>query len=769
MKILIISLALFLTKIQGQQYEYHPLLSYNVLRHARNHDDGVQEFVLTLDDYNDVVVVDRGCDDQRFRRCIQSYATDLGITEIPQDSLVFVRKLKEIVEEQGVEGLKKECRAGTNLKRCLDNQYDKCISEDFLKSIGIQDADAKVFLTVKAQMTYQCTTALDTLIKNWDCIDRVQHEKRQQFERCQSEYARKIQDDPANICKYTQDMVNCMTTPFKQSCLPVVYGVICHSLQTGITTALPQCSIICTKGSKDIKIKGEGRVDTMATFLARVTLENIPAHQYMAFRRRSWPLVGPACDDSRFKRCLNQFAKDVGLSSFPKRATALASYLNQLIATRRAAGFEQVCKSASNMATCLGDQMDSCFTAQHLEAMGIPPLDVVIYRELRAGLTSECGVGYDVIHKNIDCMINCAERHQSEFIGCATEFERNIQRDPAHVCDYAQTFLRCNTALFDQSCGSDLSSATCSAMRAEFTIPLPTCKNLTCLSEEDVSLIDSTTGFLAGRPASFLVDVIDTLPVSTLRQQTQVPDDDDSDDDDDQDDQEQVDDNAPAAKCDDKKLGQCAKAYAQQLGLKSFPADPAEFSKALQAIMEKYGKIGFKKICTSGAKFGKCLGLRQAKVCLTVEHLVELGLKKEQAIAYNVILRTLAFECTKGYRVIYNNFDCIANVGKRYNSTFIKCQKDFEKKVKQDPKNVCKYAQTLVNCDVKPYIEKCKPEVGRTVCQVFQVIFKPLLPKCQIKCKRTEAEDSDEAPGPRNGGSLIIQLDEDDVADIIAS
>jgi hypothetical protein len=130
----------------------------------------------------------------------------------------------------------------------------------------------------------------------------------------------------------------------------------------------------------------------------------------------------------------------------------------------------------------------------------------------------------------------------------------------------------------------------------------------------------------------------------------------------------------------------------------------------------------------------------------------------------------MAFECTKGYRVIYENFDCIVDVGKKSNATFVKCQQDFEKKVKQDPKNVCKYAQTLVECDVKPYAEKCKRKVGQTVCQIFQVIFKPLLPKCQIKCNKTEdGDDSDEMPAPRIVAARTIQVDEDQVADIIDS
>jgi hypothetical protein len=335
--------------------------------------------------------------------------------------------------------------------------------------------------------------------------------------------------------------------------------------------------------------------------------------------------VEPTCDRPRFKRCINQFAKDVGLSGLPKRAAALAAYLNQLIASRRAAGFEQVCKAARNIKTCLGDQLESCFSAQQLEGMGIPPLDVLIYRELQAALASECGAGYDVIHQNIDCMINCATRHQSEFIGCAADFERSVKRDPSHVCDHAQKFLRCNTALVDQSCGSDVSAATCNAMRAELNIPLPTCKNLTCMSQDDISIMESSHGLLSSRKTALLVDTLgESLPPSMLRQVAPAQDDDDDDDDSTEENEEEASDTR--AKCNDQKLGQCAKAYAQQLGLKSMPADPMEFAKAVQAILDKYGKIGFKKICASGLKFGKCLGLRQAKVCLTIEHLVELGL-----------------------------------------------------------------------------------------------------------------------------------------------
>jgi len=245
------------------------------------------------------------------------------------------------------------------------------------------------------------------------------------------------------------------------------------------------------------------------------------------------------------------------------------------------------------------------------------------------------------------------------------------------------------------------------------------------------------------------------MPVSYLRQgQTQdtsssetVEENDNENDEDENEDDTQI----TAAKCNDRKLGKCALAYAKSLGLKSLPTDPVEFSRDLQAIIAKYGKIGFKKICLSGAKFVKCLGGRQQfEACINVTHLIELGLTKQQALGYYTIGRVQAFECTKGFRVLYDNFDCIKEVAQRSNATFVKCAQDFEKNVTRDPKNVCKYAQSITDCDTKPYARKCKRQVATTVCQILQVVFKPLLPQCKITCNRNieviSSDESDEDP-----------------------
>jgi len=287
---------------------------------------------------------------------------------------------------------------------------------------------------------------------------------------------------------------------------------------------------------------------------------------------------------------------------------------------------------------------------------------------------------------------------------------------------------------------------------------------LTCQSQDDVLLTESKSSILA---KGHLINMVDTfsesLPQSALRRQSPVPvtnTDTDSDSDSDEEDQT----NENAQKCDDKKFGQCVQNYAKQLGMKSMPADPTEYARALHSVLEKYGKIGFKKICSSGKKLVTCVGPRQIDTCMNITHLIELGLTQKQAYVYFVIYQGQHFECTKGFKVLYDNFDCITNVEHRSNATFVKCQQDFAKKMKQDPKNYCKYINQLVTCVQKPFSDKCKPEVATTICQTVQAELKSIIPKCQIKCKREdeiEIHDDMLVGGDEDIG--MIPRDEDQV------
>jgi len=252
-------------------------------------------------------------------------------------------------------------------------------------------------------------------------------------------------------------------------------------------------------------------------------LENFPADQVMVYQTHS---AGPACNNEQFGQCVDKFTTDIGMPSFPESSRALALYLNKLIATERAAGFEQVCKAVHDMQTCLGDQIDSCFAPEHLAGLGILPQDIMGYRVLRAMLTSECGrMSYYVILKRIDCVVEVETLHWSEYVSCIGNFNAN--------CDSAQKVSNCTNAVYSRYCGIIVGYYMCEAANAALTVVFPSCTNLTCTPqpEKDGSLL--STGFFAGHPANFLVNTIrEARAISMLGhhvQQTQAQEDDDSD------------------------------------------------------------------------------------------------------------------------------------------------------------------------------------------------------------------------------------------------
>jgi len=217
------------------------------------------------------------------------------------------------------------------------------------------------------------------------------------------------------------------------------------------------------------KIQGPG-FDAVATLFAGDSFENIPTDQFMASQPQ---LAGPACDDEQFTQCANQFVKDIGMPSFPKSAGDLALYVGKLLTTKRAAGFEQLCTGVNGINTCLGDQVESCFSAQHLASLGISPGDIMSYRMMQASWTSACGSGYDAIYKNFDCMMDFPKQHGPEFVKCTGNFTGG--------CDYQQKILQCANTLYGKYCSSQLGNAMCDATRALDTILYPECTNLTCL------------------------------------------------------------------------------------------------------------------------------------------------------------------------------------------------------------------------------------------------------------------------------------------------
>jgi len=193
-------------------------------------------------------VVRSPCDNQKFQTCIGSFAKDLGMAKIPADVNEFILAISQLVQKDGLEGQKKICTAMKNMKTCLGDQYDSCISKAYLESIGESVGNASGFVALAAEYGYECTTGWDVISKNWDCIVDVEKKNKEYFAKCLSDYQEKVQKDPANVCKYSQEYANCFIDPYTKGCGSALGRTLCEAMKITYVQILPGCSIACSAG-----------------------------------------------------------------------------------------------------------------------------------------------------------------------------------------------------------------------------------------------------------------------------------------------------------------------------------------------------------------------------------------------------------------------------------------------------------------------------------------------------------------------------------------
>jgi len=185
------------------------------------------------------------CDNQRFQKCVDSFARDLGLPGMPQDIKQLLLVLAALAQ-QGPAGLQQICKALQNAKTCFDDQYDTCISVKYLTSIGQPKETAIVIVVLVNDVNYACTTAADVFNKNAACISDVGQKNMAQLKKCATDYQENLNKDP---CKYSQTFIDCISDPFKNGCPSVVAQTMCETLKPGYDKGIQGCSITCSKQS----------------------------------------------------------------------------------------------------------------------------------------------------------------------------------------------------------------------------------------------------------------------------------------------------------------------------------------------------------------------------------------------------------------------------------------------------------------------------------------------------------------------------------------
>jgi hypothetical protein len=140
--------------------EYNDCMSVAFLKSIGESDRDAKQFVAISKQLEQqcaqIQMINAKCDSQLFTKCTNMFAQALSLPSMPTDADVLINQIEKL-EAKGTQGKEQVCGAEVYLKTCLAQQYDDCISVEYLKSIGESDKDAQEFVDISNQLQKQCT------------------------------------------------------------------------------------------------------------------------------------------------------------------------------------------------------------------------------------------------------------------------------------------------------------------------------------------------------------------------------------------------------------------------------------------------------------------------------------------------------------------------------------------------------------------------------------------------------------------------------------
>jgi hypothetical protein len=185
----------------------HRLLSeQNVIDNDEDEDD---------DDDDDDYTIENSCDAQKFNQCSQAFKTELGIRSKCVYGLLMA--IRQIMEKEGKAGYLKICRAGANFNKCGGTSAAECLAIETLeKQLNISEKAAIALNMTAFSLNYECS---HPVFENFfECYASTQKSKRHVLKRCGVRYEDEIKKHPGVPCKAAQQLMDCVSSPFKRAC-----------------------------------------------------------------------------------------------------------------------------------------------------------------------------------------------------------------------------------------------------------------------------------------------------------------------------------------------------------------------------------------------------------------------------------------------------------------------------------------------------------------------------------------------------------------------
>uniref|UniRef100_A0A914X8H8 Uncharacterized protein n=1 Tax=Plectus sambesii TaxID=2011161 RepID=A0A914X8H8_9BILA len=162
--------------------------------------------------------------------------------------------------------------------------------------------------------------------------------------------------------------------------------------------------------------------------------------------------------------------------------------------------------------------------------------------------------------------------------------------------------------------------------------------------------------------------------------------------------------------------------------------DPDLMRYGLENLYITRSASGLYGMCSSYSKFLQCLGGNIT--CMDPDKLSCIeGIRLSKSRDYLGVFEQLRYLCGGGLPIYLRNEDCITDVFKNANSTFVACRNRWRQYLSLDPANSCYLAQDFIySCYQSTFSAACGPEAGWFGCEYArtEVIF--VHRQCPLSC-----------------------------------
>ncbi|CAD6185593.1 unnamed protein product [Caenorhabditis auriculariae] len=161
------------------------------------------------------------CDSTTYVLCQQDLDStlDYGDSQPWYNPEAFRTKVESYYQSQGVNGIRKVCKAFREFKQCMGGNYTVCMSPTHFVSLSATPLNAYQFVGLFNQMHYICGAGLQTYLANENCMSSTwKGDSGDQLNACRTAFEQKSDTNPDQACSQGNLYLTCFENKFKSGC-----------------------------------------------------------------------------------------------------------------------------------------------------------------------------------------------------------------------------------------------------------------------------------------------------------------------------------------------------------------------------------------------------------------------------------------------------------------------------------------------------------------------------------------------------------------------